>query len=381
MKQSKGLIMDFQNLLKRAFRITMRYRALWIFGFFLALCSGSGGGKNFNFSGQGNFGGRDFGGPFNLPELDPGLIVVLGLGVFCLLIILIIVGVVVRAVTRASLIGMVNQIETTGQVTIGEGWQIGWSRSALTIFLIDLLIGIPVALVFLLLLIVAVSPMSLALLDKPVFIVMGIIGSVGLFLFWMLLVFMVSLVISPLSELAWRYAVLQKLGSIDGLKASYMMLRTRLKDVALTVLILIGVAIGWGILSFLLAVIIVIIGALMGAIPGMIVYFITNEPMLAVLGGLPLFLLVVILPLTFVRGLYMTFHSAVWTLVYRRLNGVEPDPDLEAEMIEPSPVVDVLDEDEVVEDSASVVEPIDLDEAGSEIDETDGADDPPASNV
>jgi hypothetical protein len=372
--------MDFQNLLKRAFRITIRYRALWIFGFFLALCSGSGGGQNFNFGGQGDFGGRDFGGSPNIPDFDPGLILALGLGVFCLVIILILVGVVVRAVTRASLIGMVDQIETTGGVTVRQGWQLGWSRSALTIFVIDLLIGIPTAIVFLLLLIVVVSPMSLALLDEPIFIVMGVIGTAGLFLFWLLLVFMVSLVISPLSELAWRYAVLQKLGGIDSLKASYMMLRARLKDVALTVLVLIGVAIAWGILNFLLAIVIVIIGALMGAIPGLIVYFITQEPWMAVLGGLPLFLVVVIHPLTFVTGLYMTFHSAFWTLVYRRLNGSEAELGADVVVLEPSPIVD----EPIDEDSATASVSMDLDETESEADEEDEINDPPdppASNV
>ena len=54
--------MNHIDLLKRAFTITWRYRPLWIFGFFLALCGGGGGGGggNFNFPSGGSNDFDDF---------------------------------------------------------------------------------------------------------------------------------------------------------------------------------------------------------------------------------------------------------------------------------------------------------------------------------
>ena len=41
--------MDYGRILARAFEITRRYRALWLFGFLLAVIGGSGGHPGLNF--------------------------------------------------------------------------------------------------------------------------------------------------------------------------------------------------------------------------------------------------------------------------------------------------------------------------------------------
>ncbi|NJN96774.1 MAG: hypothetical protein HC875_23020 [Anaerolineales bacterium] len=136
--------MNHTNILKRAFTITWRYRALWIFGFLLALCGGGGnGGGNFNFpssGGEGDFG--DFEGlPSSVPEIDPNLIITLIVAFVCLILLISVVGVMVQYVTRTALIGMVRQVEDTAAATVRDGWRFGWSKRAWRIFLLNLLVG------------------------------------------------------------------------------------------------------------------------------------------------------------------------------------------------------------------------------------------------
>jgi hypothetical protein len=65
--------MNHINILKRAFNITVNYRALWIFGMLLALTTGSGNGGNGNMSSSsgdnGSNGSTDFSWKNPLPRL------------------------------------------------------------------------------------------------------------------------------------------------------------------------------------------------------------------------------------------------------------------------------------------------------------------------
>ena len=139
--------MNHVDILKRAFQITWRYRALWVFGFFLALCGGGGsggGGGNFNFSGSSNdF--DDFGDIPNVPPIDPNVLIALVVGLIMFIILLVVLSVIVQAVMRTALMGMVRQITETEAVTIADGWRLGWSRRAWRLFLLGLVIGIPFA--------------------------------------------------------------------------------------------------------------------------------------------------------------------------------------------------------------------------------------------
>jgi hypothetical protein len=321
--------MDYVALLKRAFEITIKYRALWIFGFFLALCStGSGGGGNNgvrvggqDFSGNGNgFGGGGFDLPFkSIPEPTVWLIGGIVAAIVCLILLLVVVGIVVRAVTRTALTGMVDQLEETETVTIRDGWRIGWSKRAWTVFLISLIITVPLIIIFGLLLLVVLSPFALAFLENTGLLILGIVAGIGLLLLWILAVIVTSIVVMPFQELGWRYAVLRNLGAIESLKASYALIRQNLKEVAVVVLLLIGVAIGWIVVSLILMIIVVLLALLAGIIPGLIVFLITWTWWAALGAGFLLFLVMIIVPLTFARGLYLIFGSSVWTLLFREL--------------------------------------------------------------
>ena len=173
--------MNHFELLKRAFQITWRYRALWLFGFILALCGGgSGGGGNFNFPGGSSSG--DFGSLSdlpNMPAIDPGLIIAVIAGVVVLILLLTVVGVVAQVVARTALIGMVKQAQTAPTVTISDGWRWGWTRRSWRLFLLNLLIGIPVAILAILLILLALSPLLLLFAGERAVTIVAIILTVS----------------------------------------------------------------------------------------------------------------------------------------------------------------------------------------------------------
>ncbi|MFQ5613038.1 MAG: hypothetical protein ACE5H9_12995 [Anaerolineae bacterium] len=315
-------MMDHTDILKRAFHITLRYRALWLFGFFLALCSGGGGGggpSGPSPGGEGNGDLPDFGVPGDFPLNNEQLLIGIAVVFLCLMLFLIAVSVLVQTVTRTSLIRMVRQIEEAGAVTVREGWHLGWSRRALRVFLISLILGLP----FLVLILGLIGVVGVAILlasgGNSSLTAVGIVGAVILGVFTILLLILLAVVLAPLRELAWREAALNGQTWRESIGESYSLIRRRLKDVGVLWLIMFGIGLGWGFVSIFLTVIILIVSVVIGGIPAGLAYLFTQSWIAAAVAGIPLFLLVFIVPLTFATGLYLIYQSTVWTLAYQEL--------------------------------------------------------------
>lgn len=317
--------MKHLDILKQSFRITWRYRALWIFGFLLALCGGGGGGGgNINFpSGGGDE--EDFenlGQLMAALDIDPNLIIGAFIAFICLILLLAVIGIVVQAVTRTALMGMVYQIQGTGAITAREGWRFGWSGRTWRVFLVGLVIGIPLFILSLGLILLALSPLLLILVnqDNTSLLIISIILTVFAFLVVILILIAMSAVIAPLQELAWRQTALPQNGVIDSVKQAFGLIKRRFKDVAIIWLLLLGVGIGWIIVSLIVILPAALIAvALIGGIPGVLVYLLTGSGTVALIIGVPLGLLVLILVFSFGQGLYLIYQSAVWTLTYMEL--------------------------------------------------------------
>jgi hypothetical protein len=308
------------DILKQAFRITWRYRPLWLFGFLLALCGGGGGGGggNFNFSYRG--GGGDFGNLPNLPEIDPNIIIAVVVGFICLILLLAVVGVVVQQVTRTALFGMVRQIKDSETITIRDGWRFGWSNRAWRIFLLSLLIGIPATILTIGLILLAFSPLLLLLLDNTTSTVLSIILTIFACIFVFILLIIVWVIIAPIQELAWRRIALDQRGVIDGLREAVTLIRQRLKDVAIIWLLMFGVGLVWGVIALIVVLPVALIAAaLLGGIPAGLVYLISRSGWGAAIAGVPLALLTLIVVSSAANGLYLIYQSAVWTLTYLEL--------------------------------------------------------------
>ncbi|MFQ5812319.1 MAG: hypothetical protein ACE5I2_03890 [Anaerolineae bacterium] len=318
--------MNHTKVLKRAWHIVWRYRALWVFGFLLALTTGGGGGGgnwvqfNEDFSGRG----------LRLERIPPEVVrmlLAIGIGLACLVVILIIAAAIARYVAATALIRMVDDHEETGQKrSVRQGFRMGWSRSAFRLFLIDLAVSLPTAVVFILLFALALAPLLLWATDVEAAGAIGTVITVGLFIIVILLVIVVALILSVLKPFFQRVCVLQHTGVAESIRQGYAMVKQNLKDVGLMWLITVGLRIGWAILMipvvFLLLVVSGVLGGGLGLLAGGLTGLAFEGAAPWIVGGvvgIPIFILVLVAPLSLLGGLFEVFLSSTWTLTYREL--------------------------------------------------------------
>ena len=315
--------MDHGKVLKRAWNILWRYRALWVFGFILALTAGGGGsssGRVANNWGQ-----------YSTDRIPPEVVstlIAIGIGLACLTVILIIVAAIARYVAATALIRMVDDYEETGQKRgVRQGFRLGWSRSAFRLFLIDLLIGLPVAVAFILLFLLALAPLLLWTTKSTAAGALGTAIAIGLGLLVILLAIVVAVILSVLKPFFRRVCVLEGLGVTEAIRHGYAMVRQNLRDVGLMWLITVGLRIGWTILMIPVVLLLLVISGALGGALALVTGGLTGLALegaapwiAAALVGIPIFILVMAVPLSFLGGLFEVFLSSTWTLTYRELH-------------------------------------------------------------
>lgn len=334
--------MDHLKVLKRAWEITWRYRVLWVFGIILALTTSRGGGDG---GAQYSFGREDFslpGGQFNLPEIPPeivGTLVAVGIGLACLILILMVVFLVAHYVAQTALIRLVDDHEETGEKRrVRQGFRLGWSRSAWRLFLIDLVVGLPVVLAFILLFLLALAPLLLWTTGSRGAGMIGTVTAIGLVLLFILLAIVVAVVLSLLMRFFRRACALEELGVIESIRQGFGVVRAHLKDVAIMWLIMVGVGLALGVVMIVVVLLLLILAVVLGGLPALLVGGLASlfsegvvPWIVAIAVGVPIFFLVFAVPLLFVGGLIEVFKSSVWTLTYRELRALErmePEPGL-----------------------------------------------------
>jgi len=284
--------MNHVQILKRSWNILWNYKTLWIFGVILALTTGGG-------SFQGNFGGRsstpardsDFN--FNLPRdfgremedfgrffqrgITPQVSQTLLWVVVALVVLILLLAIVftfLRYISQVALIRMVDQNELNGEKhTWKQGFRLGWSRSAWRLFLINLVIRLPIAIVLIALLGCAALPVLLSLIENSRPSIPGIIASVGLLFLVIFLAFIIELVLSWLLEPIYRACVLGVYGVFESIHQGWLLVRHNFMDVLLMWLLLIGVKIGFFFLTIPIALLLIGLGALFGGGAGFSLYF------------------------------------------------------------------------------------------------------------
>jgi hypothetical protein len=334
--------MDHIRVLKRAFEMTWRYRALWVFGILVALTTSQGGGGGGNAGRPPYSGDTDFSslpGRFAIPDIPPqivGTLIAIGLGLVCMAIIVAILRVVVRYVATTALIRMVDDCALTGEKqSVRWGIRQGWSRSAWRLFLIDLLIGIPVAVAFILLFLLALAPLLLWATGDETAGIAGTLATVVMVMSLILLLIVVSVVLSLLTHFFRRACALEAVGVVEAIRQGTGVVRRHLKDVGVMWLIMFGLSIAWLFAIIPLMIALVLLGLAAGGLPALLVgglVSLTFEGavpwILAALVGLPIFIVAIAIPVLFLGGLVEVFRSSVWTLTYRELRGLEqPEPE------------------------------------------------------
>lgn len=322
--------MNHSALLKRAFAITKRFRVLWLFGILVALTAGgsspSGSGSRYNFN-ESDLQSRSW--PHWLPieqwrqwvdQFDPSRYMGLFVACCCLLVILVIVALIVHYVARTALMRSVDQIEDTGSApTWRAGWRLGWSNRAFRLWLLELIVGILIVLAAFVLLAVAASPMLLLLAQNEAATTIGIILTVLLGLPVVLILVAAAVAFSILGQFWAREIALENRSISAALTEGYAQVRRRLKDIGVMWLLMVGIQIGFTIALIPVALLVLAIAGLLGGGLGYAVYALAGSVPWAIAAGLPLFLLVLGIPLTFISGLYETFKSSTWTLTYREV--------------------------------------------------------------
>lgn len=346
--------MDHGKVLKRAWHILWSYRVLWVFGVILALTTFSGGGGGATgFSRDRDWGDRRWQDNYTIPddfslEFQEGIkkltelfnegipadirntMITLGIFLACVSILILVVAIVARYVSETALIRMVDDYEETGeQSSFRQGLRKGWSRTALRLFLVDLLINIPAAVVIVISFVLVFSPLLLWNIGG-VAAVVGTVSTIGLFFLLVFLVIIAVALLGLLKQFFRRAAALDGVGVVEAIRQGYAVVRRNLKDVGLMWLIMIGLRLGWLLLIVPIALLLVGAGALLGGLMALMVGALAGvflqggaPVIIAISVGVPIFIVVLIAPLVFLDGLWTTYVSSTWTLTYRELRALE----------------------------------------------------------
>jgi hypothetical protein len=366
--------MDYTKVLKQAWKNVVSYRALWIFGIIIALTTASS--MNIMFSDS----ARQQEGEYREGIMGTGVTVqplpgesiweatdrafqeageelqneldeaneeltqafqdnlgwnirvdILRFITFMLwsILILAVAGTVLRYVSETAMIAMVNDREETGeQLRVRDGFRLGWSRTSWQLFLIDLIIFVPVALVFMILFGLVFAPLILLALGITELSIFSGVLTAGLFFLFIFLAIITDQLIRLLKHFARRECVVKNQSPVDAIRNGFNLVKSNIKDVGIIWLVLVGVSIGWPIVMALVAILIIaadiVLSGLLGLLAGLTANLVgAAEPVLVgFLVGIPLFLLILILPLVVMDGLREVFASSTWTLTYRELRAL-----------------------------------------------------------
>ena len=370
--------MEYQSILKRSWDMVWRYRALWLFGAILALTTvngvyglldpgwedngeripitlseratvyipGEGLGIDLTDPDWRELGISDadlrelrafFAGELVADEIVRGVwSILIALGVIAAGTA--ILGLVARYVSEAALIRMVHEGEETGEKAgILRGLRLGFSRSAWRLFAIDLVIRLPLLVLFLLGLGLALLPLLLWAVGSTVAGVTGIALSAGGFFLLTVLSLIVGAIVSPFVQIMRRACAVEGLGVMASIGRGFGMVRRHGKEVLVIWVIWMGTRLSWMVAGIPVVIVIspllllsLVAGSVAGAVPALLVGGLLT-PVLAgpfpwivgALAGLPLFFLVLLVPVFFFAGLVEIFKSSTWTLAYRDLCALE----------------------------------------------------------
>jgi hypothetical protein len=186
-----------------------------------------------------------------------------------------------------------------------------------------------------------------ALIFVPLFLVgsgvlsLGVIGLVltsGLFFLFIFTVVVLGQVIELMKQFIRRACAIEGLGVMASIRTGFRMVRGQLKEAGLIWLVLLGVNIVWplalGLSAILLVAVAIVVGGGLGLLSALTagVFGAASAPVAGLVVGIPIFLLVLILPLLLLDGLREVFVSSTWTLTYREFQSIESLtglPDLE----------------------------------------------------
>lgn len=356
--------MNYGELLRRAWRVTLRYRALWLIGFILALTTTgsyywiySWDTDNFQQSyvvEDYEFGENDFESPEALlahlgdmadharaqvPDDDWDMVVQIGVTVLVVAVLWAIAAAILRYTSEAAAIRMVDDHEQTGKrLGVRQGLRLGWSRTAWRLFLVDLVLRVPLVLLALALLALAALPTILWFTGSVDSLSGAAVASAVLAVPVVLLILMVNIGVVLVTQFARRACAVDGLGAVASARAGLKMVTSNLQASIIVGLVVVAVGILWSVvwlplllLLFPVEILAIVAGGVAAGLPavaiGAIGLLFLEVPVAYAVAGvlaLPIFLLVALAPMHFLNGLVQIYISSLWTMTYRTLTGREP---------------------------------------------------------
>lgn len=354
--------MDPIRILKRAWHILWQYRALWIFGLILALTvggtSGSGGGRassNINRPESGQMNPaynqtmpKSFAEAWSMAQkaITDGVnsvdwlknnwtAILWVIAIFVLVMLLIgVIMTIARYVSETSVIRMVDEYEASGtKMSVRQGFKLGWNRTSWRLFLIDLLVSLPMLVLFAALCLPGYFMVKMIMAHQAPFAVTGFVGLIIAIVSIIFVMVVVGVLLDLLRTFFWRTCALENTGVMESIKRGFRLVGKNWKSVGLMWLIMLGVSIVWMIAIAITAILLIpvviitaVIAALVSAVPGLLLVGIFSiflsgpAPWIAAaVFILPLFITVATSPWTLVSGWKLLYDSIVWTLTYREI--------------------------------------------------------------
>jgi hypothetical protein len=316
--------MSYGEIIKTAWRITWRYRWLWVLGLFAGVTGGSAGGgssRSGSFpsgtSGSGSSGIPSLGGLGSLSGSMLTNLLIIALAVLAVLIVLGVVWAILGVAARGGLVWAVNEIEDGRAARLGPAWSFGFSRFW-RVFGLGLLLGLPMFVAVLLLLAGVILPFLPAIVAGTDPSPATIVPVCGVLLIGLPVLVIGGIALSIMFEMALRYVVLQDAHVVDSAKLGWQALRGRFKDTFLMWLINVGLNVGAGLvltIPILIVAMVFIVPAVLAGVAGQ---------WATVAGTVGVFVLIVVVASMVYTAIWGTFTSALWTDYFRRFVGAGP---------------------------------------------------------
>jgi hypothetical protein len=354
---------DPVKILKRSWHILWSYRALWVFGLILALAAG---GSSGNSNSSSSYNNRNNGETtqatpqsmqeaFQSAQSEMQKIFEQGIpeegitgqaltaflwviGAFVLVMVVLgIVMAVARYVSETAVIRMVDEYEASGnQMSVREGFRIGWSHTAWRLFLINLIVNLPLIALMLVLLFAGIGVYFAWVNGTANFAAFSAVATVVLAFITIFVVVILTIVLHLLRHFFWRVSTLENVGVRESFRRGFALVRENWKNVGLMWLVMIGLGIVWAVASVILFIVtipVVIVTAVIAVLVSALPYLLFVGIFSTFLGSwlpwiagflfvAPLFFTIAFSPWALLGSWQAVYTSTVWTLTYREIKAV-----------------------------------------------------------
>ncbi len=316
--------MDFGGIIKGAWRITWRHKALWVLGLFAGVsgcqggASGGGSGGTSRGSGQANQipGFTSPGDVERIYDRFIGLLPAL-LAMLAVLAVLGVVWSVLALAARGGLVTGVHMIEEGAPFTLGGLWRAGFSRFW-TLVALDIVLSLPLFATGMLMLVFIIVPLIATIAaggDPGAELIAPACGSLAI---GVPVLLAGGFVLGLMHLIALRYVMIGGQGALEAAGNAWRFFRARFKDAAL--MWLLSAALNTG-ASFVVAIPAALVGIVM-VVP--VAVSVSSGDLGALFAIIPAIIgLVVVVGLAY-NAVWGTFTSALWTLYFRRVQGMGP---------------------------------------------------------